>query len=280
MQQQYHKLLPKNMLEHPLSYTIITSDSCQNLVANLEHPLVQRFGYSPVLPSAHLHSVTLLSPITFRVQSGYNYFLIHRPKDAPMPNMARTHRSGDAGVPDAVVPEEKQRKGHFKRGSTLAPSGHGHHTLTSKRTSMVRTSAAEMPAEARKSMLFTKRLSTLADVEGASSNAPAKGLPLVSTDQVVPELQAQLRTSLEPHCQDAGGETHFDISVREGKYVVRLQQRQDFPELFEGLIRFAEEDIGGRVELFLRYPRAGTECAPQKICEWLICVTECYPIGF
>lgn len=98
---------------------------------------------------------------------------------------------------------------------------------------------------------------------------------------IVADLQRGLQQPLEPHCQDTGGEVHLDLSVHEGKYVLRLRQRSDFRELFEGLFRFGEEDIGSRVELFLRFPRANTaEYAPQKIGEWKICQNEQYPIGF
>jgi hypothetical protein len=94
------------------------------------------------------------------------------------------------------------------------------------------------------------------------------------------DLHQSLQKFLQESCQDSIGEVHLDASIG-GRYVTRLKQRNDFPELFEGMMHFGEQDCGSRVEIFLRRPKQkAEEYAPQKIGEWLICLGECFPVGF
>jgi len=94
------------------------------------------------------------------------------------------------------------------------------------------------------------------------------------------DLHQALATTLGDNCQDSVGDLHLDVSIG-GRYVLRLKQRNDFPELFEALLNFGEADAGSRVEVFLRRPKTQAEdYAPQKLGEWLICHAECFPVGF
>merc|ERR1719181_2357594 len=70
---------PETAIHHPLKYTIVTADVCPNLLASLQHPLFQKFGYAPLLPTAQLYRISLIAPVSYRVSIGQAYFLLHVP---------------------------------------------------------------------------------------------------------------------------------------------------------------------------------------------------------
>lgn len=70
------------------------------------------------------------------------------------------------------------------------------------------------------------------------------------------------------------------MAVADGKYVTRLSQRTDFPELFEGVLRLADEDCDSKVELYVRFPRRMSNFVPYKLVEFRISKLEHFPVGF
>ena len=65
-------------------------------------------------------------------------------------------------------------------------------------------------------------------------------------------------------------------------YVLRLQQRPDLPGLYDGLIWLSDNDVGGRVELFVRFPHGhAAQFTPFKLAEFsIIRKEEQFPMGF
>jgi hypothetical protein len=211
---------PENAIPHSLKYIIQTSDICHNLLPSLQHPLLQKYGFAPVLPTAQLNQISLISPVNYRVSVGQVYFLLH----APVPD---THEEDTAISWSSLVKSAKNKN-----------------------------SACS---------LFSSRLRR--SVRGQVMNWAA-------------DLHEPLAAKIGEHCQDTVGEMHFDVSVG-GRYVLRLKQRHDFPELYESLLQFRERDAGSKVEVFLRQPKKRSEdYAPQKLCEWIICSAETLPTGW
>lgn len=97
----------------------------------------------------------------------------------------------------------------------------------------------------------------------------------------VHDFHQAIKTPLEPHCRDVDADVHLDLSVNSGKYIFRMRQRMDFPDFYEALFRLGEDDIGQRVELFVRFPRLQTASyAPQFLARWLVVGNESLPKGF
>lgn len=94
------------------------------------------------------------------------------------------------------------------------------------------------------------------------------------------EFHKRLANSLGPQIQESQGEIVIDVCVADQKYVTRLWQRSDFPELFEGALRLADEDCDSRVELYVRFPRRMSNFVPYKLAEFRICKLEHFPVGF
>merc|ERR1712136_699814 len=98
--------------------------------------------------------------------------------------------------------------------------------------------------------------------------------------QAVGELYKRLHSTLAPHTQDTARQVHLDVALRGGDCVFPLQERLDFPNLYEGLVNFGEADALLPVSLFLRVPLHSTEYAPRRLAEWLVCRVEHFPINF
>lgn len=98
------------------------------------------------------------------------------------------------------------------------------------------------------------------------------------------DFHSKLRESLEPCCQEAPGGLHLDLSVQDGKYVVRMRRRRDFPEFYEAWLRFSEDEASHHVDLFARPATSSAEeragYAPISLARWLICVSGPMPKGF
>jgi len=244
------KASPQALVQHPLHYAIFTSARCPTLLASLEHPLAQKFGYMPLSPVAQLRGIQLLAPLTYRVSFGHCYFLLH----VPLPDsQEETQHSADEGAPPVAAAAPAVAAAPLSARTPGEPS-------QLRKTRLMRSSSTS---------LFSERLhleSTQALDDGGGE---------------LREFHGSVRRALEPHCQDAGGEVHLDLSVHGGRYVLRLRQRHDFPELHEAYARFGEDEIGNRIELCLRLPRLhAAEYKPQKLGEWLVTQNEMLPKGF
>merc|ERR1712113_546636 len=60
---------------------------------------------------------------------------------------------------------------------------------------------------------------------------------------IVSMLQQILARKMEPSVQEARGSAHIDVALSQAinqrpRYMLRLQQRSDFPELYDGLLFF------------------------------------------
>lgn len=103
---------------------------------------------------------------------------------------------------------------------------------------------------------------------------------------VVTTLKNKLKEHLESSVQDIRDDLHIDVSVRTSgnneRYVMRLHQRPDFPELYDGLLYFTDHDQEGRIEMYIRFPRGqASQYAPLKVAEWTIARRdEQFPSGF
>lgn len=90
-------------------------------------------------------------------------------------------------------------------------------------------------------------------------------------------MHQQLGQPLSSIVQDSLDAVHVDISVLSAlnghqRYALRLQQHRHLTNLYEGHMFFSDQDVGGRVEMFMRL-RSGAEnpqYAPLKIGEWLV----------
>merc|ERR1712176_902782 len=137
------------------------------------------------------------------------------------------------------------------------------------------------------SSIFAERLAAAVPLreEGADENAVETRAPRKRTGEDKPDdqpigivsyLQAMLAENFGASAQDAQGIAQVDVlllkpGTHRQRYMLRLQQRSDFPELHDGFIHFADQDVGGHVELFLRFPHCEfAEYAPLKIGEWTI----------
>lgn len=101
-------------------------------------------------------------------------------------------------------------------------------------------------------------------------------------------MHEMIADSMEPYVQDAAELVHVEISVLHHasstqRYCVRLRQRLDVANMFDGRLYFADVDVGCKVEMTLRFPGAldKTDYAPLKIGEWVVIKKEeSYPEGF
>jgi hypothetical protein len=91
-----------------------------------------------------------------------------------------------------------------------------------------------------------------------------KGGPTQSAD-MVKEIHKVLAEGCQTQIQQNVGAIHLDLSVNRGMYRVRMQQRKDFPELFEAMVKLEMTDFN--VELVFRGLQSQTY-APVKIAEW------------
>jgi len=150
----------------------------------------------------------------------------------------------------------------------FAPGGGGMSSLThGKLEKQVDDIGHPSKLECKPSVLFNRRL------------VPRGGFRLragADTVEVTPStscyhMQAALREVLEHYVQDTGGFVHFDVSIADGRQLVRLMQRVDFPELFEAYVWLTEDDIDTKVRLFMRRPKVHVvDYASEKICEWSV----------
>lgn len=241
------KSAPETSIPHPLKYTILTNDVCPNLLASLQTPQAQKFGLAPLLPTTQIHGISIISPVSYRVGVGQTLFLLHF-----------QHWSEAA---------DTQRK----EGRTSAPS-----PSVSIQTPNGNTSTPRSPVMDEQlphgTTLFSHRL--------RKKDPEKRGGRKTQTTNYAADMHEALGARMKDNCQDSFGKMHLDVSIG-GKYVTRLQQRTDLPELFEGLLSFAEIETSSRVEIFLRQPRSKVyEYAPEKLGEWLVCSAESLPPGF
>jgi len=145
--------------------------------------------------------------------------------------------------------------------------------------------ASDANSASQTSKLFRDRLQRLEKTTpGNSGSRPAsklrKSVKTTNTVNWAADFHEALGKSIEPHCQDSEGAMHFDLCVS-NKYVLKLKQRVDFPELFECLLTITEADVRNYIALFLRRPKASpSEYFPEKLAEWKICPNETFPLGF
>jgi len=249
---------PEELHSVPWKYMITTGDQCQMLLTSLEDPLRRKFGLAPVTLAAQLYGVVVLAPLTRRIMVGQCYFLVYV-------DQAVALSAVQAGVDAAEATASKEGRRAF-----------------SERAAACRSSMEVTPRRAPSSRLFSSRLvppEATSDVSRGPGRRKMNGGG-VSLEQAVGELYKRLHSTLAPHTQDTARQVHLDVALRGGDCVFPLQERLDFPNLYEGLVNFGEADALLPVSLFLRVPLHATEYAPRRLAEWLVCRVEHFPINF
>ncbi|CAE8617517.1 unnamed protein product [Polarella glacialis] len=192
--------------------------------------------------AAKIYGITIAAPLNYCIRTGFVYFLVHID-----PALVRKEAMGQ---PSGVVPtsllftelcQEESRKGarlddardSFSVGASRATPETGGSTSGDDRQEDKRP--------------------TLKKAGTKTIDEPLLGAVASFHRCIEEQLEVE-------QVQDTSGNTHLDLAVAEGgshhlRYVVRLRQRSEFPELYDGVIFFDDRDAGSRVEMFLRLPR-------------------------
>merc|ERR1719399_2555136 len=67
---------PETFVDHPLVYSIRTSEGCGSLLISLDHPLKDKYGYARQTHAAQLYGVLIVAPISHIVRGTRTYFLV------------------------------------------------------------------------------------------------------------------------------------------------------------------------------------------------------------
>jgi hypothetical protein len=239
---------PLKFEPHPLVYTIHADETVPNLLMSLDHPLTEKYGFAQVQNSMQCYGVTVIAPYSFRlVNSNHVYFLIHVDrKNKYWPSDPRSYEGIEAGPSlfTCRLPEPRKDIGNDGKNKGFGDVGE-------KRPEL--------------------RIENKRDQLSLSINA-------------LSGFYNTIKGGLARQVQESDDDVHIDIVLDQGSHnstCVQLMPRPDFPDLFEGLILFADEDAGSKVEAFIRFPKEQKcEYQPHKLAEWLVVRPEHYPIGF
>lgn len=276
---------PEVLIESPFKYIITSAETCQNLLISAEHALKEKFGFVQMQIIAQIYGVTILAPTTHRVRSGHAYFLIHfdhnnrnlppipqvPPGDA-QPHPTTTLLFSDRLAPPKVNEKIRRTNRDSLRGSMSMIEDDKLATASTLR-SLVRTQANNQAPQPAGGTSERKSRTSMLSTSGQETCCAIGALHETLGD---PEL------GIEPFVQDCSGSYHLDLSMSDGRYMQRLRQRPDFPELYEGTFQLDESEAGAKIELFLRCPKGhASTYTPLKIAEWLIIRRkEHFPMGF
>lgn len=283
---------PEVLLDSPLKYTITSAETCQNLLISVEHALKEKFGFCALQIRSQIYGVTILAPTTHRVRSGYAYFLVHiDPKNRSKPNEPQVP-AGEAPPPptatllfsDRLAPPLTTQAGLGKHRRTRGSFGNGDRQGTMNSEDLNKTDATlrattggSKSSSLRHSVTGATRMSSTLGSLGATTN-----MDTCCAIGALHDLLSDPDQGIESFVQDTAGGVHLDLSINDGKYMHRLRQRPDFPDLHEGTFQFDENEAGSKIEMFLRFPRGhASSYIPLKISEWLmIRRKEHFPMGF
>eukprot|EP00929_Paragymnodinium_shiwhaense_P099707 TRINITY_DN6149_c0_g1_i1.p1 TRINITY_DN6149_c0_g1~~TRINITY_DN6149_c0_g1_i1.p1 ORF type:complete len:1180 (+),score=265.70 TRINITY_DN6149_c0_g1_i1:200-3739(+) len=279
---------PEAFTEHPLKYSVTTSEYCGCLLTSLEHPWRDFFGFSVQPPAAQNQQVTLVTPTDYRVTAGYVYFAVCVDTRSPYYPQASNRLNDPPIRPTAtrlfshrLAPQKPpKREGEASRGSKQHPAA----TQTVKAEGAGDKAAAQA---AKKSRSRAARRATM-KMRAVAADYRANSIVPEGATCAVGRLHRMIAEPLQPHVQDAADMVHVDISVLHylsgaQRYCLRLRPRADVANLFDGLVYFADVDVNCKVEMMLSYPGAHDrpEYAPLKIGEWVVIKREeSFPEGF
>eukprot|EP00927_Polykrikos_kofoidii_P047702 TRINITY_DN41982_c0_g1_i1.p1 TRINITY_DN41982_c0_g1~~TRINITY_DN41982_c0_g1_i1.p1 ORF type:complete len:1223 (-),score=140.03 TRINITY_DN41982_c0_g1_i1:69-3737(-) len=266
---------PDVFLDHPLKYTITTTDTCPSLLTSLEHPLKDKLGYATQLHRVQIYGITLLCPMEHRVHAGHVYFALCFDPSCPR------------------HPKDAQGAAHSPTGTRLFS-----HRLAQDTAESISPRGGKFSSTARSQKSSSSLDAGDADA-GVGSGIKSRQRParrsvslLAHTPTAdgcaVRAMHECLAGRISAVVQDASDDVHIDISVLSygsstQRFVLRLKQRADFSNIYDGLVFVSDSDVGGRVEMFLRFPSdegAQFEYAPLKLGEWLVCRKDQYPPFF
>lgn len=137
--------------------------------------------------------------------------------------------------------------------------------LDERGTHISRTSSKSLENASRRSSIVS-----------AATRTSSKGIPGSNEDSCVFEAMRQIFSEqLDPLVQDTRNAVHVCVTLPQigdfsRQYHVRLQQRPDFGDLYDGMVTLSERHIGGKVEMFVRFPQGTSQYIPLKISEWYI----------
>lgn len=262
---------PEALMDHPLKYNITSAETSENLLISVEHPLAEKFGYALLQHTAQIHGVTVISPLTHRVREGHTYFLIHIDRSC-------TRHPPEPQTPPGEAPPPPTATNLFNTRLTSANA--------IVHSAPTQPSRGSRPAQGRSRIVLAEPESEMPGQLAASRRGIGIGGEAAAVCAIGAFHEQLAGNEKEPGIsacvQDSVGGIHCDVSICNGKYMQRLRQRLDFPELYDGLLPFSRQDAGGRVELFIRFPRGNSlQYTPLKIGEWLIIKSnEEFPMGF
>eukprot|EP00933_Yihiella_yeosuensis_P017569 TRINITY_DN14643_c1_g1_i1.p1 TRINITY_DN14643_c1_g1~~TRINITY_DN14643_c1_g1_i1.p1 ORF type:complete len:827 (-),score=85.35 TRINITY_DN14643_c1_g1_i1:121-2601(-) len=239
---------PGILQPHAWTYTLIAGEGFNCPLTSPEHPLRSRFGYCPLTTVAKLLGVTIIAPFNYAIRTGYVYFLVQVD-------------------PNILLAEDE---------SHPRPS-------TNTSSEIFRMLQEESAAAAE-----TKGDGEIDDFHesGSKGGGSKKKVPHYSRAEgetgYVWKMQDLVRQDMDSKVQDMLGRMHFEISVIENesrieRYTTRLQQREGFPQLFDGLVAFSSFDNNCRVEMLLRVNEPngqGVRMKSLKISEWTVVPRE------
>lgn len=223
---------PGPLERHRLTYLIGTTEKSQVMLVSLDTPMFASFGFPSFSSFNQWKNITIVSPLKHRLGTGHVYFLVHI---------------------------EEATKGQLGETTRMCLSK----LFTTRRISTL----IETGELGKGNRTFSKETkATIGKVKNAFTDLSEsmKGASTQSAD-MIKEVQRILAEGCSNVVQQNLGAIHLDLSVNRGKYRIRLQQRKDFPELFEALVNFSRSDFN--VELFFRGLQS-TQYAPVKIAEW------------
>lgn len=95
------------------------------------------------------------------------------------------------------------------------------------------------------------------------------------------EMHELLRPVFEPWTQDVRANIHVQLATSDGLCRRQLRPRHDFRDFYEAQVTFTEAEAMLGLRLQLRFPKIqAAEFSPTTICEWTVCRSEHFPIGF
>jgi len=236
--------------EHPWKYTIMSAEGCACPMGSLDHPLYERFGFCPVPAAAQVHGATVMAPLDYNVRTGVVYFMVH-------------------------IHPEKLREEVMSQ-----PTGEMPKSLLWQKLEEA-ANAAEREAIVNCIVSIPDPLFQPKEAQQMQSQKAVD--PVVGG---VRRMLHEMQSEMGDQVQDSNGYLHFDLAIlqhetRQLRYVVRLQQQPGFPEVFDGLLPLQDQDIGSKIELYMRITRGeGSQHTPLKIGEWTVSsASEMLPSG-
>lgn len=290
---------PKEHVKHPLKYVITTGKECQSLLPSLDDPRKKKYGFVQLDPSAHLHGIVVIAPMTRRLSTGKVYFLVY------------VDRSQALAGAEADLEKVQKRLNEGKELSQAKPLMERNKRLYNERLQLQELSESDLLCDAAKNHRSTVRTSAdKLDLDDRAESPPLKsdaGSPMspaspkqrrgsggtgrsktgLSTASAatggssVGAIQKNLCALLEKTTQDTTAAVQLDVALRGGDVIYQLRQRCDFPDLYEGIFSFGEQDVEATVELHYRFPLTHAyEFAPRKLGEWMVVKDEVLPPNF